>query len=235
MRLDKYLERCYGIAKGDRKRFFRDQLIRVDGKLPTSLRQNIDSQLQRIELEGRRLDIPTEVYYLMYKPEGVITANRDEEKRTVLDLISPEDKVDGLYPLGRLDRFTSGLLLLTNNGPLGLRMLHPDHHVAKTYYVEVKEALRPEMIQAFKEGVMIDRSVLCQPANLTILSDYQARVTLSEGKYHQVKKMFLSVGCKVTHLKRETFGPFRLDSKLKPGEYRLLNQEELALIKPYLD
>lgn len=235
MRLDKYLERYYGIGKRERKRLVRQDAILIDGRPPQSLRQNIDSQLQIIQVDGQHFDIPTEVYYLMYKPEGVITANRDKEKQTVLDLIEDDDRVEGLYPLGRLDRYTSGLLLLTNNGPLGLRMLHPNNHVSKTYYVEVKEPLRYEMIKAFREGIIIDRDTLCQPADLDILSDHKGRVTLSEGKYHQVKKMFLSVGCKVLVLKRESFGPFQLDPNLVPGQYRPLNEAELSYIKTYLD
>lgn len=235
MRLDKFLQANLDMKKPDRKRLFNQGKLLVDGQAAKSLRQNIDSQLQEIKVDGQIIQDPTQVYYMMNKPSGVITAVTDAEKTTVLDLVEDQDRVQGLYPIGRLDRFTSGLLLLTNNGPLGLRMLHPDHHVAKTYQVQVKEPLAEWMVAAFKEGITIDQDILLKPAELQILSDHQAQVTVSEGKYHQVKKMFLSVGLKVEVLKRLTFGPFQLDERLEPGQYRRLNQEELTLIKTYLD
>lgn len=238
MRLDKFLIKTLQLDKRQRKRLLADHEILIDGREPVSLRQNIDSELQTITVKGQHIMSPTEKYYMMYKPEGVISAVKDAEKQTVIDLLKPEDQVEGIYPVGRLDRFTSGLLLLTNNGPLGYRMLHPDHHVEKQYRVKVNGDITEETVAMFAQGVIIDQDTLCKPAELIILrhseTESEALVTISEGKYHQVKKMFLSAGVKVIELVRLTFGEFSLDQMLAPGEYRSLNQAERQLIKQYL-
>lgn len=235
MRLDKFMELSLGIGKQDRKRLLREGKLLIDGVPALSLRQNIDSNLQEVEIDGQLVRMATEKYYMLHKPQGVISAVTDAEKMTVIDLFDPTDKIEGLYPIGRLDRFTSGLLLITNNGPIGLRMLHPDHHVIKRYEVITKEPLDPWMIEAFQSGIIIDQDTLCKPAQLDIQNSHHAYVQISEGKYHQVKKMFLSVGVKVLELKRMTFGPFELDPNLAPGQYRPLNDHELLFIKEYLD
>ena len=156
-----------------------------------------------------------------------------------MDLLPPDIQSDKLYAVGRLDRDTTGLLLLTDNGPLGFQLLHPQYHVDKTYRVEVNGLLTPDHIQAFQKGIVFLDGTVCKPARLEILSaspsHSQASITISEGKFHQVKKMFLSVGVKVTSLKRIQFGDFTLDSELAEGQYRSLNQEELKIIKNYLE
>ena len=147
--------------------------------------------------------------------------------------------MSGIFPIGRLDRDTEGLVLLTNNGPLGFRMLHPQHHVDKTYYVEVNDALHPDAPAFFENGVTFLDGTSCKPAQLTILSSQKghsrARVTISEGKFHQVKKMFLAYGVKVTYLKRLSFGGFDLEDTLPAGAYRQLSQEEIKVLKKYFD
>ena len=146
---------------------------------------------------------------------------------------------DQLYAIGRLDRDTKGFLILTDNGPLGFQLLHPQYHVDKTYQVEVNGPLTPNHIQEFKDGIVFLDGTVCKPAQLEILasspSHSRATITISEGKFHQVKKMFLSVGVKVTALKRVQFGDFLLDPDLAEGQYRHLNQEELKIIKKYLE
>ena len=147
--------------------------------------------------------------------------------------------MDGLFPIGRLDRDTEGLVLLTNNGPLGFRMLHPQHHVAKTYYVEVNDALHADAPAFFDNGVTFLDGTTCKPAQLTILSSQpghsRAQITISEGKFHQVKKMFLAYGVKVTYLKRISFGGFNLEDSLPAGAYRQLTVEEIPILKKYFD
>lgn len=238
MRLDKFLIATFDYDKKTRKRLLADKQITIDGRLPVSLRQNIDSQLQEIIIKGERVIQPTEKYFLMHKPEGVICAVKDDEKMTVIDLLKPADYDASIYPVGRLDRFTSGIILLTNNGPLGYRLLHPSHHVSKKYAVTVNGLLTPKHIDDFLQGIIIDRDTLCKPAILEIvaasMTESHAYVTISEGKYHQVKKMFLSVGVKVMSLKRLKFAEFTLDDSLQPGEYRPLNETELQYIKGYL-
>ena len=175
----------------------------------------------------------------MNKPLGVVTANSDRKHQTVLDLIRPEDFNEDLYSVGRLDRDTCGLLLITDNGPLGFQLLHAQYHIAKTYEVEVNGLLDNQMIKAFQKGIVFLDGTICKPALLTIHSSTPnkstATVTISEGKFHQIKKMFLTVGVKVTFLKRTHFGAFELDPNLAAGEYRAFNQSELEIVKHYLE
>ena len=157
----------------------------------------------------------------------------------MLDLLRTEDRTPKTYPIGRLDRDTTGLLLITDNGPLGFQLLHPQYHIEKEYAATVNGPLEPAHIEEFQEGITFLDGRKCKPAKLEILSssltESQALVTLSEGKFHQVKKMFLAIGVKVTALKRVQFGDFTLDSELAEGQYRPLNQEELKIIKNYLE
>ena len=175
---------------------------------------------------------------MLHKPNGVVTASEDKKLPTVMDLLPQHLQSDQLYAIGRLDRDTTGLILLTNNGPLGFQLLHPQYHVDKTYQVEVNGLLTPDYIQQFKSGIVFLDGTICKPAQLEILSSSpslsRATITISEGKFHQVKKMFLSVGVKVTALKRVQFGDFLLDSDLAEGQYRPLNQGELKIIKNHL-
>ena len=175
---------------------------------------------------------------MLHKPAGVVTANKDKELPTVMDLLPLDIQSNKLYAVGRLDRDTTGLLLLTDNGPLGFQLLHPQYHVDKTYRVEVNGLLTPDHIQAFQKGIVFLDGTICKPARLEILSASpsfsQASITISEGKFHQVKKMFLSVGVKVTSLKRTHFGPWSLDENLKEGDFRPLNSEELTSIREFL-
>lgn len=212
--------------------------IRVDGQVAHSYKINVDSGLQEIKVAQERLTIGQETYFILNKPKGVVSACQDREHETVLDLLAPQDKVAGLYPIGRLDRDTEGLLLLTTNGPLGFHLLHPRYHVSKTYYVEVNGPLLRDAVAFFAQGVVFLDGQICQPAQLDILEINQersrARLTIAEGKFHQVKKMFLAYGVKVTYLKRISFGPFDLEEDLPAGHYRSLTNAEKELIKTYL-
>ena len=176
---------------------------------------------------------------MLHKPNGVVTASKDKKLPTVMDLVPKNIQSDQLYAIGRLDRDTTGLLLLTDNGPLGFQLLHPQYHVDKTYQVKVNGPLSSDHIQKFTDGIVFLDGTLCKPAKLEILSasptESHASITISEGKFHQVKKMFLSVGVKVTALKRVQFGDFTLDPDLAEGQCRPLNQEELKIIKNYLE
>ena len=176
---------------------------------------------------------------MLHKPIGAVTAKRDAQHPTVIELVDPQQEYPDLYPLGRLDRDTSGLLLITDNGPLGFQLLHPQYHVEKVYEVEVNGPLLTTHIEQFQDGITFTDGPICKPASLTILesrSNYsKAQVQISEGKYHQVKKMFLAIGVKVMTLKRLSFGPFTLDPQLAPGESRPLNEVELTRVKDYLE
>ena len=161
-----------------------------------------------------------------------MTANSDRKFQTVLDLIRPEDFSEDLYSVGRLDRDTSGLLLITDNGPLGFLLLHPQYHVTKTYEVEVNGLLDGQAVQSFQKGIVFLDGTICKPATLTIRSSSsnksRATVTISEGKFHQIKKMFLTVGVTVTSLKRTHFGDFELEPNLAASSIRTRNSDALS-------
>ncbi|HFI0639641.1 TPA: pseudouridine synthase [Streptococcus suis] len=236
MRLDKCLEKAKVGSRKQVKKLFKAQQIKINGQVAQSLSQIVDPELQEIQVAGRRIELEGSVYYLLNKPAGVVSAVTDKEHQTVIDLIAPADKKEGLYPVGRLDRDTEGLVLITNNGPLGYRMLHPSHHVDKVYYVEVNGPLGPNAPAFFASGVTFLDGTRCQPADLTILAaslDHsRATIKLAEGKFHQVKKMFLAYGVKVTYLKRISFGGFELGD-LKIGQYRKLNKTEITCLLSY--
>ena len=237
MRLDNLLAQ-EKISRNTMKQALLKGDILVDSCPARSLAQNIDTGLQELLFRGRIIQGYEHTYLMLHKPAGVVTANRDTELPTVMDLLPPDIQSDKLYAVGRLDRDTTGLLLLTDNGPLGFQLLHPQYHVDKTYRVEVNGLLTPDHIQAFQKGIVFLDGTVCKPARLEILSaspsHSQASITISEGKFHQVKKMFLSVGVKVTSLKRTCFGSWSLDQNLQEGDYRPLNSQELTSIRDLL-
>ena len=237
MRLDNLLAQEKISRKAMKQALLKKEIL-VDGQVAISLAQNVDTGLQELIFQGRKIQGYEHIYLMLHKPNGVVTASKDKKLPTVMDLLPQHLQSDQLYAIGRLDRDTTGLLLLTNNGPLGFQLLHPQYHVDKTYQVEVNGLLTPDHIQQFKNGIVFLDGTICKPAQLEILSSIpslsRATITISEGKFHQVKKMFLSVGVKVTALKRVQFGDFTLDSELAEGQYRHLNQGELKIIKNHL-
>ena len=238
MRLDRLLAQEKVSRKAMKQALLKKEII-VDDCPASSLAQNVDTGLQKLVFQGRQIQGYDHTYLMLHKPNGVVTASKDKKLPTVMDLLPPDSQSDQLYAIGRLDRDTTGLLLLTDNGPLGFQLLHPQYHVDKSYQVVVNGPLTSDHIQKFKDGIVFLDGTTCKPAQLEILdispTESHASITISEGKFHQVKKMFLSVGVKVTALKRVQFGDFLLDSDLAEGRYRHLNQEELKNIKNYLE
>ena len=237
MRLDKLLGQAGFGSRNQVKKLIRSRQVYVDGRLAEADNLNVEPSLQKITVSGKQVKQSSEKYFLLNKPAGVVSAVSDKEHQTVIDLIKEADCVPKLYPVGRLDRSTEGLLLITNNGPLGYRMLHPKYHVAKTYYVEVNTFLADDVPAFFENGVSFDDGTICKPAKLEIITaspeKSSAYVTISEGKFHQIKKMFLAYGVKVTYLKRLTFGEFQLGD-LPSGQYRELTSTEKEILKNYL-
>ena len=237
MRLDRLLAQEKVSRKAMKQALLKKEIL-VDDCPASSLAQNVDTGLQKLVFQGRQIQGYEHNYLMLHKPNGVVTASKDKKLPTVMDLLPPDIQSDQLYAIGRLDRDTTGLLLLTDNGPLGFQLLHPQYHVDKSYQVEVNGPLTSDHIQKFKEGIVFLDGTTCKPAQLEILSasptESRASITISEGKFHQVKKMFLSVGVKVTALKRVQFGPWNLDDNLQEGDYRPLNSEELASIRDFL-
>jgi len=238
MRLDRLFAQEKISRKAMKQALLKKEIL-VDDCPARSLAQNVDTGLQKLVFQKRQIQGYEHNYLMLHKPNGVVTASKDKKLPTVMDLVPKNIQSDQLYAIGRLDRDTTGLLLLTDNGPLGFQLLHPQYHVDKTYQVKVNGLLTPDHILQFKEGIVFLDGTLCKPAKLEILSvsptKSHASITISEGKFHQVKKMFLSVGVKVTALKRVQFGDFTLDPELVEGQFRPLNPEELEIIKNYLE
>ena len=238
MRLDRLLAQEKISRKAMKQALLKKEIL-VDGRAASSLAQNVDTGLQELIFKDRKLQGYENNYLMLHKPNGVVTASKDKKLPTVMDLLPPDIQSDKLYAIGRLDRDTTGLLLLTDNGPLGFQLLHPQYHVDKSYQVVVNGPLTSDHIRLFKEGIVFLDRTTCKPAQLEILSasptESHASITISEGKFHQIKKMFLSVGVKVTSLKRVQFGDFTLDPELSEGQFRSLNPEELELIKKHLE
>ena len=238
MRLEHLMMKHFDISRKQMKKLISSGEVLIDSIPATHVSNNVDPQIQVITVQGKQIEDSSQKYFMLNKPSGLISATIDEHLPTVIDLFSKEN-VEGLYPIGRLDRDTEGLLIITNNGPLGYRLLNPVQHIEKEYYVEVNGPLDNSCIQRFHDGIVFHDGTICKPAILSILesspSFSKASVVISEGKFHQIKKMFLCVGVKVTFLKRIRFGEFVLDESLSPGEYRPLNPFELQLLKQYFD
>lgn len=236
MRLDKYLADMGEGTRQEVKKYIRRGSVTVNGELVRSPERRVDERDQ-VCLDGRKVSYAAEEYFMLNKPAGVVSATEDKRDRTVLDLIQYKKRKD-LFPVGRLDKDTEGLLLITNDGALSHRLLSPRHHVDKTYYVEVQGHVTEENRAAFQRGVNIgteEEPLVTMPARLEILEAGQSlsrvRLTIREGKFHQVKRMFLSQGMEVTYLKRESMGSLRLDDSLAPGEYRPLTEHEIKRLK----
>ena len=238
MRLEHLLMKHFDLSRKQMKKLISSGEVLIDSIPATHVSNNVDPQIQVITVQGKQIEDSSQKYFMLNKPSGLISATIDEHLPTVIDLFSKEN-VEGLYPIGRLDRDTEGLLIITNNGPLGYRLLNPIQHIEKEYYVEVNGPLDNSCIQRFYDGIIFHDGTICKPAILSILesspSFSKASVIISEGKFHQIKKMFLCVGVKVTFLKRIRFGEFLLDESLSPGEYRPFNSFELQLLKQYFD
>ncbi|MBO1305788.1 16S rRNA pseudouridine(516) synthase [Enterococcus sp. 669A] len=236
MRLDKLIESRLQTTRKEMKRLFLMKRVRVDDIVEMNPQRNVDSQLHQIVVDGQQL-FTEHVYYLLNKPKGAVTAKQDANCQTVLELIAEPDRRKELYPVGRLDRDTTGLLLLTDNGQLGYDLLQPKLKVQKTYRAIVNEEVIEEDVAAFAKGIVFHGGIICQPAELEIIAASptasEVALTIQEGKFHQVKKMFLACGKKVVELERLTMGPLRLPPDLAQGTYRSLTQSELKQLKKY--
>ena len=234
MRLDKYLSDMGVGTRGELKKDIRKGGAIVDGEVVKDPGHSVGPS-SRVVFRGAAVVYEEFVYYMRNKPAGVISASEDGREATVIDLIA-EPKRKDLFPVGRLDRDTEGLLLITNDGALSHRLLSPKHHVDKVYYAEVSGILDESDVELFAQGLVLSDGLECMPADLKILSvsedEYssEAEITIREGKFHQVKRMFSSVGAEVSYLKRLSMGPLTLDPDLEPGEYRRLNEEELEAL-----
>ena len=232
MRLDKFLVACAVGSRTEVKNFLKAGRVTVNGKKEKSAKLQIDEERDEILFDGQVLEYEEFVYYMMNKPKGVISATEDPKHRTVLDLLDDIAQSKEVFPVGRLDIDTHGLLLLTNDGQLAHALLSPKRHVDKTYQAQVKGIMAQEDVEIFADGIPL-KDFTCQPAKLEILStdaeknQSQIRVTIAEGKFHQVKRMVAYCGKEVVDLQRLTMGTLVLDENLERGEWRRLTKEEL--------
>ena len=232
MRLDKYLVACAVGSRTEVKNFLKAGRVTVNGKKEKSAKLQINEDTDEIYFDGQKLDYEEFVYYMMNKPQGVISATEDPKHKTVLDLLDDLARSKEVFPVGRLDIDTHGLLLLTNDGKLAHALLSPKRHVDKTYLAQVKGIMTQEDVEKFAQGIPL-KDFTCQPARLELVTidteknQSQIRVTIAEGKFHQVKRMVAYCGKEVVDLQRLTMGTLTLDENLKRGEWRRLTKEEL--------
>lgn len=230
IRLDKYLADMGLGTRSQVKVIIKKGKININGIVVKDSNLKVDSDKDEIYYEGNPIVYAEFEYYMLNKPAGVISASNDKKQKTVIDLIETR-KRDDLFPVGRLDKDTEGLLLISNDGELSHNLLSPKKHVDKTYYVELDLPLSDEKAKEVCDGVYIEKDVKSLPAKLERIDERKVYLTIHEGKFHQVKKMFHAVGCEVTYLKRVTFGSLKLDENLGLGEYRPLTMEEINTLK----
>lgn len=233
-RLDKILAN-YGFgSRKELKTAFKAGLVLVDGVVVKDSAAHVDPEQSEIIINGERLNYRKYVYLMLNKPQGVISATEDKVHRTVLDLVPPEYEHFELFPAGRLDIDTEGLVLLTNDGQLAHDILSPKKHVPKRYYAKIQGNVNEDDIIKFREGIVLEDGYKSLPAELDIISAGEVseiEITIVEGKFHQIKRMFEAVSKKVIFLRRLQMGGLRLDESLKPGELRELREGELELLQ----
>lgn len=234
MRLDKFLAEMGLGSRKEVKQLVKKGQISVNQQKEKSDKRQVDPEKDRIEFDGEKLHYQEYYYYLLHKPAGVVSATEDARDRTVMDVFSPKDYRKDLFPVGRLDKDTEGLLLITNDGKLAHELLSPKKHVEKEYFAEVSGRMTVEDQQQFATGIPLDGE-LTLPAELFIdeVAEHSSkvRIILHEGKFHQVKRMVKSCGKEVTYLKRIRMGEVTLPDDLAKGSYRPLTAEELRLLK----
>lgn len=232
MRLDKFLVACAVGSRTEVKNVLKAGRVTVNGKKEKSAKLQINEESDQIFLDGQKLEYEKFVYYMMNKPQGVISATEDPKHKTVLDLLDDLARIKEVFPVGRLDIDTHGLLLLTNDGQLVHALLSPKRHVDKTYLAHVKGMMTNADIETFAQGIPL-KDFTCQPAKLEIVSvdtendRSQICVTIAEGKFHQVKRMVAYCGKEVVDLQHLTMGILTLDEDLQSGEWRRLTKEEV--------
>lgn len=232
MRLDKLLANMQIGTRSEVKKYIRQGNVTVDGSTKVKPEQNVNPLEQTICCFGKELIYQKFEYYMLYKPGNCVTARTDKNHKTVMDYIDIPRR--DLSPVGRLDLDTEGLLLITNDGNLSHNLLSPTKHVAKIYEAKVDGWVTEEDVDAFQRGLDIGDDTLTRPAKLEIVENGETavvRVAITEGRYHQVKRMFQAVGKNVLFLKRLTMGSLKLDESLTPGEYRRLTDEEIHALK----
>ncbi|MBS4195086.1 pseudouridine synthase [Lederbergia citri] len=236
MRIDKLLSNIgYGSRK-EVKKILKNGQVTVNGNIVKDAKFHVDPIVDSVYLFGEKVQYREFIYLMMNKPAGVISATEDDRDETVIDLLNDEEAVFSPFPVGRLDKDTEGLLLLTNDGKLAHQLLSPKKKVPKKYFAVINSPVTEDDVAAFGKGVTLDDGYETKPGKLTILKSGEysdIELTITEGKFHQVKRMFEAVGKKVVYLKRISMGPLLLDDTLENGQYRELTEEEVLQLKEF--
>lgn len=234
-RIDKILSNLGHGTRKEVKAILKKGKVEVDGVIISDNAMKIDPDKAVIKVSGEEINYRKYIYLIMNKPSGVVSATVDKHDETVIDLIDEEYKAFDPFPIGRLDKDTVGLLLITNDGELNHKLIAPKNHVDKVYYAEINRFVDESDVNAFKKGIVIDDGYKCMPAILEVLNadenGSEIMVTIQEGKFHQVKRMFESVDKKVVFLRRVSFGPLKLDENLLEGQCRELSEDEINSLK----
>lgn len=238
MRLDKFLsETGYGSRK-EVKKLLKQGIITVNNQVVKDAKSQVNEWEDQVAYDGERLHYQKYFYYMLHKPQGVISATEDKHDETVIDLLSDEDFREDLFPVGRLDKDTEGLLILTNDGQLAHRLLSPKKHVDKEYFARISGIVTEEDITQFAQGLTLKSGEAVKPGKLVVdavdeaTGESEIRLIIQEGKFHQVKRMFEAVEKQVIYLKRLRMGELYLDEALELGAYRPLTESELQLLEP---
>ena len=231
MRIDKLLSELGICSRKESALLVKKRALTVDGKPVQKASDPIDPEKQTLFLHGEAIRYKKFFYVMLNKPEGYVSSTDDPGAPTVLELLPEQYRKAGLFPCGRLDRNTLGLMLLTNNGPLAHRLLSPKHHVEKTYAFRVKFALSQADVAALEAGIALETGEVTLPCRIALFSPTEGEITLTEGKYHQIKRMAKAVHNQITYLERISFGPLTLDPALQRGDWRELSEAEEAALE----
>lgn len=237
MRLDKYINDITGEGRSLIKKKIKAGLVKVNHEVVKNPDTQIDESKSQVTYDGKALFYARFYYYILHKPAGVISATKDKQHKTVIDLLGedilPHIKKD-LFPVGRLDIDTEGLVLLTNDGELAHELLSPTKHVDKTYFCRTSQFISDEQIKALEVGVDIGEKKLTKPAKVSKINENEILLTITEGKFHQIKRMLHAVGNEIIYLKRISMGPISLPNDLEVGCYCELKSEEIQALKEYI-
>ena len=229
-RIDKIISNQLGYSRNDVKKLVRNKRVVMNGEIVNKTDIKVDINKDIIKVDGNIIDIKKYVYLMLNKPKGYISATEDRSMKTVLDLVPDKYMHRKLFPAGRLDKDTTGLMIITDDGEFAHNILSPKKHITKTYEVIVDKQITDEMVLGFNNGVKLNDGE-CKSAELDIISEYMGIVTLTEGRYHQIKRMFGCFGAKVLELKRIKMGNFKLPNDLNEGEVREFTIEELKQVQ----
>ncbi len=232
-RLDKIISSQMNISRNDARNMIKSGLVSVDGKVSSDIGGKFDAEKVNITVNGKEISYKEYIYIMMNKPAGVVSATRDPKIKTVIDIVPENLKRKNLFPAGRLDRDTVGFMLITDDGDFAHRILAPSKHVPKTYIAHLRDKLSEESRQILENGAVLSDGTECMDATVRMLDESLkiAEITIREGKYHQIKRMFASVGNEVVFLKRISMGNLHLDENLREGECREITEKELSMIE----